>query len=112
MVLEYLKVFLTSSVLFSVTAIVFIFIFKEDIKSLMLRIAKIKLPGGAELSTTQSARTSEESAATVESPIEGTQSVQGLPSDLSPPQRQVVEQLIRGHIAMIFPQFNGPLTSG
>lgn len=40
--------------LFSLVAIVVIVVFREDIKALMLRVAKIKLPGGAEFSTSQS----------------------------------------------------------
>ena len=48
LVLEYLRVLLTAPFLFSIVAVVFIFTFKEDIKALLLRVAKIRLPGGAE----------------------------------------------------------------
>jgi hypothetical protein len=54
LVIEYLKVLLSAPPLFSVVAIIFIFIFREDLKALILRIAKIKLPGGTEVSTPQS----------------------------------------------------------
>ena len=58
--LNYPKVLLTWPVVFSIMALVFIFQFKEDLKALILRIAKIKLPGRAELTTPQSKRLKEE----------------------------------------------------
>lgn len=97
--LEYLKVLLTGPVLFSIVALVFIFVFKEDIKALLLRVAKIKLPGGAEVSTPQSTRTAEESTSTKEPNIDENVPIQNLPNDLTPQQKQTVEQLIRSHIA-------------
>lgn len=93
--IDYLKVILTAPVLFSLVALVFIFIFKEDIRALLLRIAKIKLPGGAELSTTQNTR-SEETTAKIEPNIE---SIKNLPNNLNTEQKQEVEVLIRAHIA-------------
>jgi hypothetical protein len=51
--LEYLKVFLSTQVIAGIIAIVFFKTFKVDIKALILRIAKIRLPGGGELSTPQ-----------------------------------------------------------
>jgi len=51
--LEYLKVFLSTQVIAGIIAIVFFKTFKDDIKALILRIAKIRLPGGGELSTPQ-----------------------------------------------------------
>lgn len=96
LVLEYLKVFLSTSIVLLVIFIIFIFIFKDDIKALLLRIAKIKLPGGTELSTPQSTRASEEDEKSVpqldDSPIEG------LPTGLTPAQQQATEQLIKSHL--------------
>lgn len=97
--IDYLKVVLTGPVLFSLVAITFIFIFKEDIKALLLRIAKIKLPGGTEVSTPQRAQSVEETPPDSRPNIDGSIQVQNLPTDLNPKQRQVVEQLIRSHIA-------------
>ncbi|OGR34834.1 MAG: hypothetical protein A2091_13275 [Desulfuromonadales bacterium GWD2_61_12] len=51
--LEYLKVLLTVQVITGVIAIVFFKMFREEIKELIKRTAKIKLPGGGELSTPQ-----------------------------------------------------------
>ena len=55
-VLEYLRVLLTGPVLYSIVAVVFICTFKEDIKALLLRVAKIRLPGGTEVDAPQSSR--------------------------------------------------------
>jgi len=51
--LEYLKVFLSTQAIAGIIAIVFFRTFKDDIKALIFRIAKIRLPGGGELSTPQ-----------------------------------------------------------
>ena len=97
--IEYLKVLLTGPVLFSLVAIVFIMIFKEDIKALLLRIAKITLPGGTEVSTPQSARTAEEAIPANEPNVDNSVPIQNLPNDLNQQQKQAVEQLVRSHIA-------------
>lgn len=51
--LEYCKVFLSAQVVAGIVAIVFFKMFREEIKELIKRIAKIRLPGGGELSTPQ-----------------------------------------------------------
>ena len=101
LILEYLKVLLTAPVLFSVVALIFFSLFKEDIKALFLRVAKIKFPGGAEVSTPQadqSAIESEKKAPIIKNDV----AVAGLPNDLTPQQKQSVEQLIRSHIATAY----------
>jgi len=103
MVLEYLKVVLTWPVLITVVALVFIFQFREDLKALILRIAKIKLPGGTELSTPQSTRlASEDNKPPPQSEPQAQPVVAGLPNDLTPQQRDVVEKLVRSHIATAY----------
>lgn len=103
LVLGYLKVLLSGPVLFSVIAIIFIFIFKEDLKALILRIAKIKLPGGTEVSTLQSNQLAvEENRPAPEPAVNEQVLVAGLPADLTPQQRTVIEQLIRSHIATAY----------
>jgi predicted RecB family endonuclease len=52
-VLEYLKVLLSPQMVVGILTIVFIWLFKDDIKALILRIAKIKLPGGSEILVAQ-----------------------------------------------------------
>lgn len=59
LVLEYFKVFLSPQMLAGVVAFVFLALFRDDIKALFLRIAKIRFPGGAELSTPQSVKLEE-----------------------------------------------------
>ena len=100
LVLEYLKVILSASVVFLVVITIFILAFKEDIKALFLRIAKITLPGGTEVSTPQSVRASEEDEKPA--PQQSNTPVQGLPTDLTPEQQQTTEQLIRSHIATAY----------
>lgn len=103
MVLEYLKVLLTGPVLFSVVAIVVIFVFREDIKALILRVAKIKLPGGAEFSTSQSKQLDAEEERPVPEPRANEEiQIPGLPEGLTAEQREQVEQIIRSHIATAY----------
>ena len=97
LVLEYLRVLLTASVLFSVVAVIFIWRFTEDIKALLLRVARIRFPGGTEVNTPQSSRIAEEES---KSPPETTKiDIKGIPSGLTSEQEQAIEQLIRSHIA-------------
>jgi len=62
LVLEYLKAKLSPQDVAGIVALAFCLMFKEDIKALMRRIAKIRFPGGSEVSTTQVERASEESS--------------------------------------------------
>ena len=101
-VLEYLKVLLTGPVLFSLTALVFIIIFKEDIKSLILRIAKIKFPGGELHSVPQSKKMAVEEKSAPEPAVDNEQQIIGLPVDLTSKQRSEVEEIIRSHIATAY----------
>ena len=61
-VLEYLKVFLSPQIVVGILIVVFFLLFKNDVKALILRIAKIRLPGGSEISTSQAERVKEESS--------------------------------------------------
>ena len=98
LVLEYLRVLLTAPLLFSVVAIVFFYRFTEDIKALLLRVAKIRLPGGAEVDTPQSRRIEREPRPvnTEEVPV------QGIPAGLTPDQEQAITQLLRAQIATTY----------
>lgn len=53
LVLEYLKIFLAPQIIAGIVVLFFLIAYKNDIKELMRRIAKIRLPGGSELSTSQ-----------------------------------------------------------
>lgn len=100
LVLEYLKVLLTAPVLFSLVVVIFIKMFSVDIKALLLRIAKITLPGGTEVSTPQSNRIAEEVSKSPPAPNEVP--VQGIPSDLTQEQKEATEQLVRSYIATAY----------
>jgi len=103
LILDYLKVILTAPVLFSIVAIFFIFQFREDIKALLLRIAKIKLPGGTEVSTSQSNLPAAEDPKMEMEPTASKEvQIQGLPDNMPPQQRQAIEQIIRSHIATAY----------
>jgi len=60
LILEYLKAVLSPQMVAGLVALVFFAVFKEDVRGLLRRIAKIRLPGGSELSTSQADRASEE----------------------------------------------------
>lgn len=103
LILEYLKVLLTAPVLFSIVAVLFIMLFREDIKALILRIAKIRLPGGTEVSTPQSNQLATEQQKPAPEPtVDDQVAVVGLPDNLTSQQRHTIEQLIRSHIATAY----------
>jgi len=101
LILEYLKVLLTWPVLLASVALVFMSQFREDLKSLILRIAKIKFPGGAEVSTPQSSRLAAEENKPAPEPNDQPL-ITGLPENLTPQQTSQVEELIRSHIATAY----------
>ena len=96
LILEYLKVILTAPVLFVIISGIFIFKFSDDIKALLLRIAKITLPGGTEVSTPQSNRITDEDSKSP--PNAAAVSVEGIPTGITPEQQIAIEQLVRSHI--------------
>jgi hypothetical protein len=53
LLVEFLKVLLSAQVMAAAVCLFFFKMFKDDIKALILRIAKIRLPGGGEVSTPQ-----------------------------------------------------------
>ena len=58
-ILDIIKVLTTSQIIYGAIVLTFLFLFKDTIRGLIGRIAKIKIPGGGELSTPQSLRASE-----------------------------------------------------
>ncbi len=58
LVLEFFRVLLSAPTVAGAIAVVFIAVFRDDIRALMRRVAKIRFPGG-EVSTSQAERTSE-----------------------------------------------------
>jgi len=94
LILEYLKALLSAQVIFGGVSLVLFFWFREDIKALLLRIAKIRFPGGAEVSTSQSERQiNEERIEERLLPQPNTSDI-GLPDDLTSNQREVIKNII------------------
>ena len=91
MILEYLKVLLSAQVVAGLAFAAFIYIFREDIKALMLRIAKITFPGGAEVST-QAAKQEEKEPDPAKLPTPPKSDVQ-LPGTLQPDEAKQVREL-------------------
>lgn len=89
LILEYLKVILSSHIVVSMAIIGLFLIFKEDVKALMRRIATIKLPGGGELSTSQIEKSKEEFAQNTERPPVSSEGSPQVPDNLNLTQEQV-----------------------
>lgn len=97
--LEYLKVLLSPQMVVGVVGFTFFFLFREDIKALLLRIAKIRFPGGAEVSTSQSERQiKEENIGQKPLPVPAS-SLPGLPNDLTQQQRVAIENILKAERA-------------
>ena len=93
-VLEYIRVVLSAPVMAATVAIMFLALFREDLKALFLRVAKLKFPGGVEISTMQSARIDTDVAARPQQiPAASTSNVQ-LPAQLTEQQREQVKSLL------------------
>lgn len=101
LVLEYIEVVFSLQMVIGVVALAFLIIFKEDIKALMLRVAKIRFPGGGVVTTSQAERISKETptsdtASPVPHPERGP-----LPQNisLSPEDAQQIKQLLEAERA-------------
>jgi hypothetical protein len=94
LVLEYFKVFFSPQVIAGAAALVFLCVFRDDLKALFLRIAKIRFPGGAEFSTSQTAKLEEapEGKPPPKPPPQDTSVA--LPADLTQRQLEDVKQLL------------------
>ncbi|MET0103003.1 MAG: hypothetical protein ABW078_14815 [Sedimenticola sp.] len=99
LILEYLKVILTAPVIFGVIAATFLIMFSDEIKALIQRVAKIKLPGGAEVSTPQSSRLPEDEEEQPQPELPQAEINALNPLGLTPEQNQAVEQILRSHIS-------------
>ena len=79
----------------AVVAFVVLALFRDDIKALLLRVAKIRLPGGTEVSTSQISKV-EEAAETraLEKPPALADPPPALPPSLEPKELEEVKQLL------------------
>ena len=102
-VLEYLRVFLSSQVVVGVVAIVFIVLFRVQIRGLIERIATIRVPGG-ELTMTQSSKLTAEAARPEELPEVSRQEVATVPASmqLTPEQQTQIQELFQAERARAF----------
>ena len=96
-ILEYLTVLLSAPPVVAVLVLIGMSRFSDDLKDLLSRVARIRLPGGAEVATQQSRGIVDDERATTPNPEEIP--VQGLPVGLTPDQQQEIASLIRSHIA-------------
>ncbi|MBA3963807.1 MAG: hypothetical protein H0X40_18165 [Chthoniobacterales bacterium] len=103
LVLEYLKVLLSAPVIAGAAAIVLLVLFREDFKALLRRVAKIRLPGGTEVSTSQATKAEEaaESKPLDKPPLPADPPPQ-LPSGLAPNEIQEIRQLFDAERARAF----------
>jgi hypothetical protein len=104
LVLEYLKVLLSPQCVAGLVAIVFFSRFSADISALMRRVASIKLPGGAEFSAPQLARTAEDRASDKEPPALPAGTAPPLPEGihLTPEQANAVAETLRAERAKAY----------
>jgi hypothetical protein len=99
LILEYLKVLLSPQVVWAILASFFFLLFREDIKALLLRIAKIKLPGGTEVTTSQTERQIKEGQIETKPIPTANVSLPGLPQGLTPQQKHAIEEVLKAEKA-------------
>ena len=100
-VLNYLKVLLSTQVVAGVVCFAFLSMFRDDIKALLLRIAKIKFPGGAEVSTPQTAKQEEKSTEFEKLPTPPNEDMK-LPVTLQPDDMKKVAELFQAERARAY----------
>jgi len=100
-VLEYVKVLFSAPVISGAVVVVALLLFRKDIRSLLRRVAKIKLPGGSEFSTTQIEKSGEDIPARGEQPPISKPAPETLPENLtlSPDQQVAVKQVFEAERA-------------
>ncbi|OHE76359.1 MAG: hypothetical protein A2107_02610 [Verrucomicrobia bacterium GWF2_62_7] len=101
LVLDYLKVLLSTQVVAGVACLAFLWMFREDIKALLLRTAKIKFPGGAEVLTSQAAKQEEKAGESDKLPSPPKDEVK-LPVTLQPDDMKKVVELFQAERARAY----------
>ena len=94
-ILEFLEIILSPQAIAGMVVALFLVFFKEDIAALFLRIGKIRLPGGTEVSTSQTEKLNE---AGENKPLPSAQrkeeNRENLPQTLDPQELEEVKQLL------------------
>jgi hypothetical protein len=101
MILDYLKVLLSTQVVAGIAFFSFLLMFREDIKALLLRIAKIRFPGGTEVSTSQAAKQGEKPGESEQLPIPPREEAT-LPVSLQPDQMKKIQELFQAERAKAY----------
>lgn len=100
LVLEYVRVLCSGPVVSVIAVLIFLVMFREDVKALMLRVASIRLPGGAEFHASQSAQQEREARAAARPVPDPEPEPQPLNfNGLTAQQREEIENIIRGERA-------------
>ncbi|MCP9828032.1 hypothetical protein KBZ19_05970 [Synechococcus sp. L2F] len=101
--LEFLRIFLSPQAVAGGVTIIFVVVFRNDLKALFQRIAKIRFPGGIELSTSQTARleASSEAKPPLKAPAQESSNLQ-LPRDLSQHQIKEISELLEAERAQSY----------
>jgi hypothetical protein len=98
-ILEYLRVLLSPQMVVGAAGLVVLLTFREDIKALLLRVAKIRLPGGAEVSTSQTERKIAEQATEDKPAPIPSSPLPGLPAGLTEEHRAAIEGILKAERA-------------
>jgi len=101
LILEYIKVLLSVQVVAGVVCFAILCIFRDDLRALLLRIAKIRFPGGAEVSTPQTARREETAAGAAKLPSPPEEEVK-LPVTLQPDEAEKILELFQAERAKAY----------
>lgn len=103
LVLEYIKAFLSLQVVAGALVITFFFMFKGEIRSLLMRRFKIKLPWGAEVSASQIEKANEELPARGKKPSATAPDAPSLPENLTltPEQVKTLEEAFAAERARV-----------
>lgn len=91
---EYVQTLLSAPVIGGIVLLVLLCMFRADIKALMKRIGKIRLPGGSEFSVSQSGRNIEEPSERPDPPpVESEDLPENL--NLSPEELQIIVEFVQ-----------------
>ncbi len=101
LVLEYLKVLLSTQVVAGIVSFAILWIFRDDLKALFARIAKIRFPGGTEFLTSQTAKLEDapDNKSLPKPPQQDSASLAALPDSLTTSQSEEVTRLLEAERA-------------
>ena len=92
--IEFLKIILSTQAVTGASCLTFIFVFKKEIKSYIDRIAKVKTPGGGEVSTPQQDKKTEKEFIDNSAPLDPAKEDEKIPSTLNDTELEQVKDLL------------------